>query len=101
MHVCANLCILLKNVVYTVYYLHKSSYLFRIGCFPYIKYHCTARPVEDLSKEDFFWRAITVANLGIPCILYGIAATCLISETEKVKVEQREIPIYFLIKENW
>lgn len=38
---------------------------------------------------------------GIPCILYGIAATFLISETEKVTVEQREIPIYFLIKEYW
>lgn len=43
----------------------ESNYtVLRVGCFPYIKYHCTRGPVRDLDVEDRFFRVIKVANLG-------------------------------------
>lgn len=44
----------------------KSNYtVLRVGCFPYIKYHCTKGPARDLEMEDKFYRFIKLANLGI------------------------------------
>uniref|UniRef100_A0A1I8AUB0 RSN1_7TM domain-containing protein n=1 Tax=Steinernema glaseri TaxID=37863 RepID=A0A1I8AUB0_9BILA len=59
-----------------------NYHVLRTGCFPYIKYHCTKRPREDLSFDNNLYKLITVANLGIPCLLYGLAAVGLISHTE-------------------
>ncbi|VDM68330.1 unnamed protein product [Strongylus vulgaris] len=81
----------------------KSSpvFFFRVGCYPYIKYHCTKRPVQDLSADNTLYRLITIANLGIPCLLYGLAAVGLIKHTETVEDEQthKTVRIHFLIKE--
>ncbi|KAK5970498.1 putative conserved plasma membrane protein [Trichostrongylus colubriformis] len=41
-----------------------NYHVLRVGCFPYIKYHCTKRPVQDLSAENRLYRLITVVNLG-------------------------------------
>lgn len=50
----------------------KSNYhILRTGCFPYIKYHCTKRPKQDLSVEDKFFKAIKILNLGM-CIFTSI-----------------------------
>ncbi|KAK0424395.1 hypothetical protein QR680_008654 [Steinernema hermaphroditum] len=79
-----------------------NYHVLRTGCFPYIKYHCTKRPHEDLSFDNRLYKFITVANLGIPCLLYGLAAVGLISHREYV-VEPRtgvRVPINFLIKED-
>lgn len=38
--------------------------LFLIGCYPYMKYHCTKRPLQDLSFDDNFIKLIKVLNLG-------------------------------------
>ncbi|KAK0424396.1 hypothetical protein QR680_008654 [Steinernema hermaphroditum] len=63
-----------------------NYHVLRTGCFPYIKYHCTKRPHEDLSFDNRLYKFITVANLGIPCLLYGLAAVGLISHREYVKI---------------
>ncbi|KAH7723562.1 hypothetical protein AAVH_09041 [Aphelenchoides avenae] len=79
-----------------------NYHVLRIGCFPYIKYHCTRRPYEDLSVENRVYKAITVANLGIPCLLYGLAAVFLIRHTEHLKLPKasKPVPIHFLIRED-
>lgn len=37
---------------------------------------------------------------GIPQLMYGVAATMLISHTEYVNMPTAEIPIYFLYQED-
>lgn len=79
----------------------KSNYhILRTGCFPYIKYHCSKRPVQDLSLENLFMRVIKIANLCIPCLMYGLAATQLIRHTETVQTHLGPVDIYFLYPED-
>ncbi|KAI6203326.1 hypothetical protein M3Y94_00543200 [Aphelenchoides besseyi] len=77
-----------------------NYHVLRIGCYPFVKYHCTQRPKQDLDFENRLYKAITVCNLGIPCLLYGLAAIFLIRHTEQLKIQNKEIPIHFLIKED-
>jgi hypothetical protein len=42
-----------------------NYHILRTGCYPYIKYHCTKRPYEDLNIEDNFFRVIKCINLGM------------------------------------
>ncbi|GAB0097758.1 uncharacterized protein DMENIID0001_134240 [Sergentomyia squamirostris] len=84
-----------------------NYHILRTGAFPYMKYHCTRRPHEDLSFENQFFRVIKILNLGIPQLMYGLAATQLIKHVEYVKVggsstspAAAQIPIYFLYPED-
>ena len=43
---------------------NSNYHILRTGCYPYMKYHCTRRPHQDLSLEDHFFRIIKVLNLG-------------------------------------
>uniref|UniRef100_A0A1L8DAD5 Uncharacterized protein n=1 Tax=Nyssomyia neivai TaxID=330878 RepID=A0A1L8DAD5_9DIPT len=80
----------------------KNYHILRTGAYPYMKYHCTKRPYEDLSFDNKFFGIIKIINLGIPQLMYGIAATYLIKHVEYVSVGTPEckIPIYFLYKED-
>ncbi|XP_037296491.1 uncharacterized protein C15orf61 homolog isoform X1 [Manduca sexta] len=79
----------------------KSNYqILRTGCFPYIKYHCSKRIQEDLDTSDKFMRYIKIINLGIPCLLYGLAATQLIRHQEIVYTSKGPVTIYFLLPEH-
>lgn len=79
----------------------KSNYhILRTGCFPYIKYHCSKRLFQDLEIEDKFFRVIKVMNLGIPCLIYGLAATQLIKHFEIVDTKKGPVKIYFLLPEH-
>uniref|UniRef100_A0A1B6D519 Uncharacterized protein n=1 Tax=Clastoptera arizonana TaxID=38151 RepID=A0A1B6D519_9HEMI len=77
-----------------------NYHILRTGCYPYIKYHCTKRPYQDLSFEDQMMGLIKILNLGIPTLLYGIAAIGLIKHKEVVYTEKGEVTIYFLLKED-
>ncbi|XP_025832694.1 uncharacterized protein C15orf61 homolog isoform X2 [Agrilus planipennis] len=79
---------------------NSNYHILRTGCFPYIKYHCTKRPYQDLSVEDLFFRLVKLMNLGIPCLLYGIAAIMMISHSEIVNTPNGRVTIFFLIPEN-
>uniref|UniRef100_A0A0A9WY25 Uncharacterized protein n=1 Tax=Lygus hesperus TaxID=30085 RepID=A0A0A9WY25_LYGHE len=79
----------------------RSNYhILRTGCFPYIKYHCSKRPFQDLSFEDSCMGVIKLMNLGIPTLMYGTAATMLITHKELVHLEGGQVWIYFLLKEH-
>jgi hypothetical protein len=75
---------------------NSNYHILRTGCYPYIKYHCTKRPFQNLTMDDYFFRFIKVFNLGIPCLAYGIAAIFLIKHTEPVDTPNGIIKIYFL-----
>lgn len=47
------------------WHVGSSNYhVLRTGCYPYIKYHCSRRPHQDLTLEDRFFRFIKLINLG-------------------------------------
>ncbi|EDO45650.1 predicted protein, partial [Nematostella vectensis] len=73
--------------------------ILRTGCFPFIKYHCTRRPRQDLSMENRVFTALKVMNLGIPTLTYGIAACFLAKHEEIVRTDKGDVKIYFLIPE--
>ncbi|XP_068894310.1 uncharacterized protein C15orf61 [Tenebrio molitor] len=79
---------------------NSNYHILRTGCYPYIKYHCTKRPFQNLTMDDYFFRFIKVFNLGIPCLAYGIAAIFLIKHTEPVDTPNGIIKIYFLYPED-
>ncbi|XP_012172004.1 uncharacterized protein C15orf61 homolog [Bombus terrestris] len=79
---------------------NSNYHVLRTGCYPYIKYHCTKRPRQDLSAEDKFFKAIKLLNLGIPTLMYGLAAILLIRHREIVNTSQGNVAIYFLLPED-
>lgn len=47
-----------------------NYHVLRAGCFPYIKYHCTKRPYENLENEDKLFSILKLVNLGKPLASY-------------------------------
>lgn len=72
------------------------------GCFPYIKYHCTQRAqTSDLSAENRLYTFFKAFNLGLPTLMYGLAAIFLIRHHELVHTQRHgTVKIYFLLRED-
>ena len=78
-----------------------NYHILRIGCPPYIKYHCSRRSYQNLELEDRLFRALKWANLGIPTLCYGFAAIFLIKHHRDVRLpDGRIVRIFFLNQEN-
>lgn len=76
-----------------------NYHILRTGCFPFIKYHCTRRPVQDLRLENKIFTVLKALNLGIPTVAYGLAACYLIKHKETVLTSKGEVVIHFLLPE--
>lgn len=76
-----------------------NYHVLRTGCFPFIKYHCSRRPWQDLGLENKLFSTLKVLNLGVPTLAYGITACFLIKHEEVVSTSNGDVMIYFLIPE--
>ncbi|XP_019865962.1 uncharacterized protein C15orf61 homolog [Aethina tumida] len=79
---------------------NSNYHILRTGCWPYIKYHCSKRPEANLKIEDLFFRLLKAVHLGIPCLMYGLAAIVFITHTEEVITPKGKVMIYFLLPED-
>ncbi|KAM7361993.1 uncharacterized protein C15orf61 homolog [Cochliomyia hominivorax] len=78
-----------------------NYHILRTACYPYLKYHCSKREIQDLSLEDKFFRFLKIINLGLPMLFYGLAAIRLISHQETVFMpDGKKVIIYFLYPED-
>ncbi|XP_054858841.1 uncharacterized protein C15orf61 homolog [Eublepharis macularius] len=77
-----------------------NYHVLRTGCFPFIKYHCSRAPRQDLALQDRCFTALKLINLGIPTLLYGIGSWFLVTVTETVHTRYGPVTVYFLNKED-
>ncbi|XP_076741933.1 uncharacterized protein C15orf61 homolog isoform X2 [Maylandia zebra] len=76
-----------------------NYHILRTGCFPFIKYHCTKAPPQNLDFEDRFFTMLKVINLGIPCLAYGIGCWMVVGASETVQTSVGPVTVYFAYKE--
>ncbi|XP_025765175.1 uncharacterized protein C15orf61 homolog isoform X2 [Oreochromis niloticus] len=76
-----------------------NYHILRTGCFPFIKYHCTKAPPQNLDFEDRFFTTLKVINLGIPCLAYGIGCWMVVGASETVQTSVGPVTVYFAYKE--
>lgn len=77
----------------------ENYHILRTGCFPFIKYHCSKRPWQDLRIENTVFNMLKMMNFGIPTLAYGLAACFLIKHEEMVQTGFGDVKIYFLMEE--
>lgn len=78
----------------------RNYHVLRTGAFPFIKFHCSLRPIENLIVEDYFYRVLKVLNLGIPTLAYGLAGLVYAKHEELVQLDcGRKVIVFFWYKE--
>ncbi|KAK7116189.1 uncharacterized protein C15orf61-like [Littorina saxatilis] len=77
-----------------------NYHILRTGCFPFIKYHCSRRPWQDLERDDRFYTYLKLINLGIPTVAYGIGSWLLVRVTEEVHTSKGKVKVFFLNHED-
>lgn len=77
-----------------------NYHVLRIGCYPFIKYHCSKHQWADLSLENFFYTILKLLNLGIPTLAYGAAGYYLAKHERKITINGNIVRIYFWYPEN-
>ena len=83
----------------TFYVLGANYHVLRTGAFPFVKFHCTKRPVQDLTLEDRFYLALKVLNFGLPTLVYGLAGLAWAKHTECITVDDQQVTLFFWYKE--
>ncbi|XP_023670887.1 uncharacterized protein C15orf61 homolog [Paramormyrops kingsleyae] len=76
-----------------------NYHILRTGCFPFVKYHCTKAPLQDLDVENNFFTVLKVINLGLPSLAYGLGSWLMIGASETVQTSCGPVTVYFLYKE--
>ena len=64
-----------------------NYHVLRTGAFPFIKFHCSRRPPQDLGHEDKFYLGLKLLNFGLPTLVYGLAGLAWAKHTETICVE--------------
>ena len=80
-----------------------NYHVLRTGAFPFIKFHCTRKSIdENLKFQDVFYTILKLLNFGFPTLLYGIAGLLWANHTEQVYMQNyhRFITLYFWYPEN-
>jgi len=78
----------------------ENYHVLRTGAFPFIKFHCSKRPVQDLRIEDKFYGLLKILNFGLPTLAYGLSGLLMAAHTEQIKVAGQDIKLYFWYKED-